>query len=203
MKKFLFLFIVVGIILTGCFFNTPQENNTSQDQGDDKTQTESGDELNTQASESSSNQNANPENNDAKDQDQTNSESSPESDTQINKTPESNTKSCALAGAQTSKDGFISVSLPLPNEKITNPVVIRGSANTFEANVQIIIKDSNGVSLGSDFTIAEREDIGLCGPFVATIAFDQSGTSSGVIEIFDQSPKDGSKVGLVSIPVNF
>lgn len=101
------------------------------------------------------------------------------------------------------KSDNIIVRTPVQGTKISNPVVIKGEARTFENNVAVRITQSNGKVLAEDFTTAKSEDTGQFGPFEIQLSYSQPTQISGRIEVFQYSAKDGSEIDKVTVPVSF
>ena len=95
------------------------------------------------------------------------------------------------------------VTAPEPGARITSPVTVAGEARTFEANVQIRIRDGNAVELAHTFTTAKMPDIGVFGPFSASVRYPEPSTLQGFVEVFESSAKDGSEINMIRIPVVF
>ena len=94
------------------------------------------------------------------------------------------------------------VTSPLPQESITSPVKISGSARVFEATVNIRIKDAEGKILLEDFATAS-EGAPARGTFAKEITFKTPDTDEGQIEVFWASMEDGSEQDQVIIPVKW
>jgi len=95
----------------------------------------------------------------------------------------------------------ILVESPLSFEKVTSPLRVTGTANTFEANFQYELTDTDGRIVDQNFVTA-TSGTGTRGTFdfttgPFTVPFD------GVAEliVFESSAKDGSRVNLVEIPL--
>jgi hypothetical protein len=78
----------------------------------------------------------------------------------------------------------ILVTVPALNQSVASPVVIRGSANVFEANVGIQILDRNGNVLVETFTTATC-GTGCRGTFRATVPYDVKREQEGTIVVHD------------------
>ena len=94
------------------------------------------------------------------------------------------------------------VTSPQPGDKITSPVKVTGTARVFEATVNLRVLDQQGHELAETFTTAtagapER------GTFEATIDFPKPSSAQGYVEVFWYSPKDGSELDKVRVPVRF
>ncbi|GIW05304.1 MAG: hypothetical protein KatS3mg060_0109 [Dehalococcoidia bacterium] len=92
----------------------------------------------------------------------------------------------------------IVVTSPQAGATVSSPVRITGTASVFEGTVQFRIKDVNGQTIGQGVATASQGAPGR-GTFSAEIAYRGSGP--GTIEVFSQSPRDGSDQFLVRIPV--
>lgn len=107
----------------------------------------------------------------------------------------------ASAGALTSAKGAITVRAPLAGARVTSPLTIAGDASVFEANLQWRIVDAGGRALVEGIATAsagapER------GTFSVTATFTPpSADTSGVVEVYTRSPKDGQIDDIVRVPV--
>jgi len=97
---------------------------------------------------------------------------------------------------------FIQVRLPQKNAVIKNPVLISGKANVDEANVRVKITDDNGNILIDTFITADGWMDKLY-PFKKEINYKTPQTENGLIEIFEESARDGSEIYKVEVPVVF
>ncbi|MCK5123268.1 MAG: Gmad2 immunoglobulin-like domain-containing protein [Candidatus Pacebacteria bacterium] len=97
---------------------------------------------------------------------------------------------------------FIQVKSPQKNATIKNPVLISGKANVYEANVRIRISDDNKNILADDFITAGGWMDKLYS-FEKEIGYETPQTENGLIEIFEESVKDGSEIYKVEVPVVF
>ena len=97
---------------------------------------------------------------------------------------------------------FIQVKLPQENAIIKNPVLVSGKANVNEANVRIRISDDNKNILADNFITADGWLDNLY-PFEKEIDYEIAQTKNGLIEIFEESAKDGSEIYKIEIPVIF
>ncbi len=94
------------------------------------------------------------------------------------------------------------VTSPQPGDTIQSPVKVSGTARVFEATVNLRVLDANGNKLTETFTTAtagapER------GTFDVSIEFSKPATEQGYVEAFWYSPKDGSELDKVRVPVKF
>jgi len=97
----------------------------------------------------------------------------------------------------------ISVTAPAPYARITSPVAVSGEARVFENVVNVRLRDEDGRVLADTFTTADAPDIGQFGPFSISLSFDAPTGTVGTLEVFWQSPRDGSETDTVTIPVRF
>lgn len=94
------------------------------------------------------------------------------------------------------------VTLPKPDQLVSSPVLVKGTARVFEATVNIRVTDKDGRNIAETFTTAtagapER------GEFETEISFPTPKTKEGYIEVFWYSPKDGSETDKVRVPIKF
>lgn len=92
------------------------------------------------------------------------------------------------------------VTAPVINQVISSPLKISGSARVFEATVSFRLKDSNGSVIAQGFATASEGAPGR-GAFQADLAFKAAAAGKGQLEVFWASPKDGSDLDKVTIPV--
>ncbi|MEA1937289.1 MAG: Gmad2 immunoglobulin-like domain-containing protein [Patescibacteria group bacterium] len=97
---------------------------------------------------------------------------------------------------------FIQVKSPQKNATIKNPVLISGKANVDEANVRVKITDDNENILADTFITADGWMDKLY-PFEKEINYEIPQTENGLIEIFEESAKDGSEIYKIKVPVVF
>jgi hypothetical protein len=94
-------------------------------------------------------------------------------------------------------DSNIIVDYPVEGGVVTSPLVIRGSARTFEKNVQWSMKTLDGVELASGFTTADSPDVGEFGDFSIRTFLPVIEHDSFYLEVFETSPKYGDQEDLV------
>ncbi|MDA8216718.1 MAG: GerMN domain-containing protein [Dehalococcoidales bacterium] len=96
----------------------------------------------------------------------------------------------------------IVVAEPRPDQAVQSPLRVAGQARVFEANVRIEVVDAQGKVVYSGFTTATAGAPEI-GSFDTEVSFDPpSQAGRGFVRVFATSPRDGSRVGLVEIPVN-
>ena len=124
---------------------------------------------------------------------------------------ESYPRQCKVPGGQTYtevideevREGNINVSSPAEHDVISSPVMITGEARVFENAFNYRVKDMDGTVLAEGHATALSPDMGLFGPFSVETEFDEPTGTSGTIEVFNFSAKDGSEESMVIVPVEF
>jgi hypothetical protein len=94
----------------------------------------------------------------------------------------------------------ILVESPVIGETVSNPVTISGTANVFEATVNVRILDENGNEIARSFTMATC-GTGCRGDYSVSVSYEVDHEQLGSIEVLDYSAKDGSPENVMSIPV--
>lgn len=94
----------------------------------------------------------------------------------------------------------ILVESPTIGDTISSPVRITGTANVFEAVFRVNIVDYDGLIL-ADEVVTATAGTGTRGTFDVTIPFTLTKPGQGWIIAFSESPKDGSHINTVEIPV--
>ncbi|HJV30029.1 MAG TPA: GerMN domain-containing protein [Gaiellaceae bacterium] len=85
-----------------------------------------------------------------------------------------------------------------PGDVISSPVRLTGTANTFEATLNLRLVGADGEVLHDDFATATSGS-GMRGTFDETIEFDGEGPATLVA--YERSGEDGSEINVVEIPV--
>lgn len=85
-----------------------------------------------------------------------------------------------------------------PGDVVTSPLRVTGTANTFEATLNLRLVTTDGEVLHDNFVTATSGS-GTRGTFEATIAFDEAGPAALVA--YERSAEDGSEINVVEIPV--
>lgn len=96
----------------------------------------------------------------------------------------------------------ILVESPTPGEVVTSPLRLAGSAMTFEATFQYEIVDNSGEIILEDFATSVGET-GLRGEFDFEVPFELTREGFGSVIVYEESARDGSRVNVVEIPVDF
>ena len=94
----------------------------------------------------------------------------------------------------------ILVESPVPNERISSPLRLTGTANTFEATFMVEVRPHAGKPLAHDFVTA-TSGTGTRGTFDKTLDFTVDRERPGTVVVFENSAEDGSVINRVEIPV--
>lgn len=87
---------------------------------------------------------------------------------------------------------------------VSNPFVFYGTTTVFENQFAWRVKDDKGAVVAGGRAYANSPDAGQPGPFKIKAFFDKlPQTKEGVFELYDESPKDGSDMILIAVPVTF
>ena len=110
-----------------------------------------------------------------------------------------------LSGPQTRRDWqdqlpSILVTEPTMGERVSSPVTVAGTADVFEATVQMRLLDAQGNRLDRAFTTATC-GTGCRGDFSHDLEFSVETEQHGVLEVWWDSPEDGSRKDVVRIAV--
>lgn len=89
---------------------------------------------------------------------------------------------------------------PERNATVTSPVTISGTADVFEASVTIRILDEAGNVVAETFTTATC-GTGCRGDYSIDVPFRVRAEQPGVIQVYEVSAMDGSRINTVRIPV--
>ncbi|MEW5762122.1 MAG: Gmad2 immunoglobulin-like domain-containing protein [Bacillota bacterium] len=94
------------------------------------------------------------------------------------------------------------VTRPQPEAVVTSPLEVRGSAMVFEGTVYLRLVTAEGKKLAETYTTATA-GAPARGEFAATLTFTPPRRGKGFVEVFWPSPKDGSELDMVRVPVQF
>jgi hypothetical protein len=86
--------------------------------------------------------------------------------------------------------------------EIGSPLDVTGSASVFEAVVSLRLVTGDGRTLAESHTNASIGAPGW-GDFSASLRFTSPGSSEGFLEAYWVSPKDGSELDIVRVPIKF
>ncbi len=91
---------------------------------------------------------------------------------------------------------------PAPNQEVSSPLTVRGSARVFEATVNLRLLSDNGNILEETFTTATEGAPGR-GEFEAVLKNTPPASTKGTLEVFWSNPKDGSETDKVRVSLQF
>jgi spore germination protein GerM len=94
----------------------------------------------------------------------------------------------------------ILVESPTLGNTVSSPLRITGTANVFEAVFRINIVNWDGLIIADEVVMASS-GTGTRGTFDVTIPFELDREGLGAIIVFSDSPKDGSQINVVEIPL--
>lgn len=117
------------------------------------------------------------------------------------RTPTPSPTPSPTATATPVREAEIKVTSPTDYAEVTSPLRVTGRARVFEAVVQIRLKDAQGQELAKK-TAQARYGAPEWGDFSAELSFTPPATAQeGRLEVFSLSPRDGSEINLVTVPV--
>lgn len=101
------------------------------------------------------------------------------------------------------KEINITVSNPAAGTAVNLPFKVIGTARVFENTVSLKLKDASGAILYEGFTNADSPDMGQFGAYEKEInyLFKKPASQEVTLEVFWDSPKDGSELDAVSAPI--
>lgn len=92
----------------------------------------------------------------------------------------------------------IMVRYPEEGSVVGLPLKIQGEGREFESVVHYRVKNAKGVVLADGPTMTNAPDVGRFGQFLISLPLDLTKTTSVVVEVFANSPKDGAEVDKVT-----
>ena len=96
----------------------------------------------------------------------------------------------------------IEVRQPAPHDIVHNPVHVSGLSTAFEGTVVLRLRDAHGDLVAEHFFTGGAN--GEYAVFAEDIAAAHvPATREGVLEVFEESARDGSPVNLVAVPIVF
>src|SRR5919199_4145872 len=96
----------------------------------------------------------------------------------------------------------IVVRQPQPFDLVDDPVDVCGVGTGFEAVFSARVRDANGTQL--QLVSIHAGGTGIWGNFHASLALGgPPSTPQGTLEVFESSPKDGSDINKVTVPITF
>jgi hypothetical protein len=93
----------------------------------------------------------------------------------------------------------IFVEQPAVGDLVSSPLVVSGTANTFEAQLMIRVRDASGASL-MDQSVTATSGSGTRGTFNETLSFTTASTTI-TLEVYEQSAASGLPIHVVKIPL--
>lgn len=102
-----------------------------------------------------------------------------------------------------SASGNVLISSPVSSEIVGLPLVIIGKARVFENTLNYRLLDEDGSVLVEGNAMTSATDSGVMGDYKITTTYPSPRGTSGTVEVFDYSAKDGSVIDLASVPVVF
>ncbi len=97
-------------------------------------------------------------------------------------------------------DPTIIVRVPTPGALVSSPLPLDGTAGVFNATIRIRIVAAGGAILADTFTTAAAAGPARS-PFAADVAYAGSEQRPGCLQLFEESPNDGSLINEVQVPV--
>jgi Immunoglobulin-like domain of bacterial spore germination len=94
----------------------------------------------------------------------------------------------------------VAVALPQTGMRVTSPIPIAGSADVFEATVNIRVLDANGDVIAESFAMATC-GTGCRGDFSTEVDVPVDAEQPGTIQVFEYSAKDGTMINTIEVPV--
>jgi len=91
---------------------------------------------------------------------------------------------------------------PAPNQEVSSPLTVRGSARVFEGTVNLRLLSDNGNIPEETFATATQGAPGR-GEFEAVLKNTPPAGAKGTLEVFWISPKDGSETDKVQVSLQF
>lgn len=99
------------------------------------------------------------------------------------------------------REPAIWIASPVPNQIIAFPVEVTGSAQAFEGRIGIRLRDAAGQVLVNNFTNT-TQGMGR-GDYQYQLTYTPAGPGKGQIEVYSNSPKDGSEQNKAVVPVEW
>jgi hypothetical protein len=104
-------------------------------------------------------------------------------------------------GCQNDNQANIVVTSPISGMTVANPIQVTGQGRVFENVVSWRIKNNDGLEIATGTAEAAASDMGQFGPIDFGIVVPEVQDPNIILEVFWASPKDGSDLDLVSIPL--
>jgi hypothetical protein len=107
------------------------------------------------------------------------------------------------SNTNSASEADIQVTAPVSGATVSSPLTLTGKAREFENVFNYRITDARGNILAEDHVLYSAPDTGVFGNFNLQIDFDDPETTTGTVEVFAKSARDGSEIDMVTIPVTF
>lgn len=95
------------------------------------------------------------------------------------------------------------ISTPAPTTTIGLPLVVTGRVRVFENTFNYRLLDADGTELVSGHSTAGMQDSDGYSSFTITTSYSKPTGTTGTLEVFDYSAKDGSVIDLARVPIAF
>jgi immunoglobulin-like protein involved in spore germination/sporulation and spore germination protein len=89
---------------------------------------------------------------------------------------------------------------PVIGQRVSSPIVVTGTADVFEATVNVRLLDANGQQIATAFTTASCGS-GCRGDFRIRLPYRSGGGRAATVEAYWVSPKDGSRRDTAAVPI--
>jgi hypothetical protein len=89
---------------------------------------------------------------------------------------------------------------PVIGQRVTSPITVTGTADVFEATVNVRLLDAGGQQIATAFSTASCGS-GCRGDFRIRLPYRSGGGRAATVEAYWVSPKDGSRRDVVAVPV--
>ncbi len=106
-------------------------------------------------------------------------------------------------GEKISSSGTMILIAPVDDAKVGSPIAVTGRAIAFESTINVRVLGGNKETLVEAAAITDAPDAGRFGDFAVELEFDKAMTSSGTVEVFEYSARNGSEINKVSVSVGF
>lgn len=90
---------------------------------------------------------------------------------------------------------------PVIGQRVTSPITVTGTADVFEATVNVRLLDAAGRQIAAAFTTASCGS-GCRGDFRIRLPYRSGGGRAATLEAYQVSPRDGSRRDVVAVPVD-
>lgn len=99
---------------------------------------------------------------------------------------------------------YVKLNHPAQGDIVSDPAHVAGYGTGFEGNITITILDDGGKEVATEAFVQKTNGMGEVGEFWGNVEFtEEPDQQTGVVEAYSPSPKDGSKMNLVRVPIVF